>query len=299
MTSAQQAVFCGNTIAFPSDELAELQDCNQHLDDLVALRENFQENGYMLIRGMHDREDVLAARRVVLRKLQEEDFLQPGTDLEDALINEGKSGMFAGGMKEMTHHPDFLNIIKSPKLMTFFDQFFGGPSLAYDYKWLRVVKNEEFTGFHYDVVYMGRGSLDLLTCWTPYHDVALDQGPLAICLGSPHFEKIKQTYGKMDVDRDHVTGWFSSDPKEITTKFGGQWATTNFAAGDVLIIGMYMMHGSLTNVTNRFRISSDTRYQLASEPVDERWVGENPIAHYGWDKGEVKSMEEARQEWRV
>ena len=33
------------------------------------------------------------------------------------------------------------------------------------------------------------------------------------------------------------------------------------------------------NTTRTIRLSSDTRYQLASEPVDERWIGEHPIAH--------------------
>jgi hypothetical protein len=27
------------------------------------------------------------------------------------------------------------------------------------------------------------------------------------------------------------------------------------------------------------RLSMDTRYQLASDPIDERWVGEGPIGH--------------------
>jgi hypothetical protein len=41
-----------------------------------------------------------------------------------------------------------------------------------------------------------------------------------------------------------------------------------------------MIHASLDNrTTDRVRISTDTRYQLASEPIDERWIGENPIGH--------------------
>ena len=42
---------------------------------------------------------------------------------------------------------------------------------------------------------------------------------------------------------------------------------------------MYTMHASTDNHSRAFRLSTDTRYQLASEPVDERWIGENPIAH--------------------
>ena len=44
---------------------------------------------------------------------------------------------------------------------------------------------------------------------------------------------------------------------------------------------MFMLHGSLDNRSKlgRVRLSSDARYQLASDPIDERWVGENPVAH--------------------
>ena len=103
----------------------------------------------------------------------------------------------------------------------------------------------------------------------------------------------------MDVDRDHVAGWFTSDPVEMVDRYGGQWQTTEFRAGDALIFGMFTMHGSLNNQTNRYRISADTRYQRADEPVDERWIGENPIAHYAWMKGQTITMEEARAKWGV
>ena len=64
---------------------------------------------------------------------------------------------------------------------------------------------------------------------------------------------------------------------------------------------MHLMHASLTNTSNRYRLSCDTRYQLASEPMDERWVGEKPKAHYAWGKPESKMipMEEARKNWGV
>jgi hypothetical protein len=60
---------------------------------------------------------------------------------------------------------------------------------------------------------------------------------------------------------------------------GGRWLTGEFRAGDLLTFSMYTVHASLDNQSKSIRLSSDTRYQLASEPVDERWIGENPIAH--------------------
>ena len=34
------------------------------------------------------------------------------------------------------------------------------------------------------------------------------------------------------------TGWFTEDPAEISRKFGGQWRSEDFKAGDILIFGM-------------------------------------------------------------
>ena len=41
------------------------------------------------------------------------------------------------------------------------------------------------------------------------------------------------------------------------------------------------MHCSLDNQSpdNRIRLSIDTRYQPAIDQVDERWIGDDPIAH--------------------
>lgn len=53
----------------------------------------------------------------------------------------------------------------------------------------------------------------------------------------------------------------------------------NFELGDALLFGTKLVHGSLDNQTNRIRLSTDTRYQLADEPIDERWIGETPVGH--------------------
>jgi hypothetical protein len=41
----------------------------------------------------------------------------------------------------------------------------------------------------------------------------------------------------MDLEKEGLkgSGWFTEDPNEITTRFGGKWKTTNFQAGDVLV----------------------------------------------------------------
>ena len=76
------------------------------------------------------------------------------------------------------------------------------------------------------------------------------------------------------------SGTLSHNPPQVRHKFGGRWLTTEYQAGDFLTFGMFLVHASLDNRTpNRLRISSDSRYQRASEPIDERWIGANPPGH--------------------
>lgn len=279
--------------------LGWLRESNDILSNPVALRTRMEEEGYLLLRGLHDPEKVLATRKAILENLDANGQIDRRYPLMDGVVAEGARGAFLGGSKALTRSLAFLNLVESAEIMGFFAQFLQGDVLTFDYKWLRVVGPGDFTGAHYDVVYMGRGTLNLYTVWTPIGDVTLDMGPLAILVGSHRFEKIKETYGKMDVDRDRVEGWFTTNPMEMVDRYGGRWATSEFKAGDALIFGMFTMHASLNNVSNRYRISCDTRYQRADEPVDERWIGENPPAHYAWREGKVVSMEEMRKRWGV
>lgn len=284
-------------LEFGGEHLKELRSSNDIFDNTEALRQRIAEDGYLLIRGFHPRDKVLRAQEEMLEQLAVMGRLAPDTPVEEGFIGPGNRGaMFQGIDPPM---PRLLDVVNSEETMRFFDRFLDGPSVTYDYKWARAVGHQHFTGAHYDIVYMGRGTQNLYTMWTPIGDVSLEMGGLAVLLGSQHFDKIKKTYGQMDVDRDNVEGWFSNDPLEMVTTYGGVWATTEYKAGDVMIFGMYTMHGSLTNQTDRYRLSVDTRYQLASEPIDERWVGERPKGHYAWGKGETVSMEEARRRWGI
>ena len=158
-----------------------------------------------------------------------------------------------------------------------------------------------------DVVYMGRGSQQLHTCWIPLGDIPLQNGPMSVLPTShchPAMEKIRATYGKMDVDRDGISGgWFTNDYLELSRLVDHPWVSSDFNAGDVVIMGIYLMHGSVKNDTERLRLSVDTRFQPASHPTDERWVGEDPVGHALWfekeRKGQNRSIRAARAEWGV
>lgn len=296
-----RARFGARDVVPGSPELAELR-ASDPAEGPAALRARLAEDGYLLIRGLHDRDLVLAARRQMLAEVAAAGRLAPDAPLLEGRIRAGAGGAFHGGDRRLVGAPAFQALVRAPRLVRFFSALFAEPATTYDYQWLRLVGTGEATGAHVDAVYMGRGTPDVITCWTPIGDVGLDQGPLAICVGShrsPGFEPVRRTYGRMDVDRDRVAGWFSSDPWELAERFGARWATTAFRAGDALLFGMQTMHASLENVSDRYRLTADTRWQAAAQPADERWVGERPRGHTTWHSGPQKPMAQQRREWGV
>lgn len=282
----------------------DLRDSNDILDNPSALHEQMVEDGYLLIRGLHEKETVLAARQAILEKLAAKGMLAPDTPLMDGTFNPDypePTSTGSMGNKPLTQLPAFKAVVKGAPIMGFFKHFLGGEARTFDFKWLRTAGPGSGSPIHYDIVFMGRGTQNLYSCWTPFGDVSLDMGPIVFCLGSNRFEKVRETYGQADVDRDLIKGHFSDDPLEIVEKFGGHWATTSFLAGDVIIFNMFLMHASLVNTSDKIRITADTRYQLAAEPIDERWIGKNPKGHYAWKRkdAEIESLEESRRRWGV
>ncbi|MCY3976674.1 MAG: phytanoyl-CoA dioxygenase family protein [Chloroflexi bacterium] len=283
-------------VEFPSADLGELRESQDLLDDVGALWQRLNEDGYLLLRRLIDRENVINARNVVLQHMQVQQALQPDTPLLQGVMPRGGKSVQMMGRKGIAHHPAVLAAVEHPALFALFEGLFAEPALTYSYKWLRGVGNEEYTGAHFDFVYMGRGSPNLYTVWIPFDDIEITRGALAICRGSHNlasFARIRDTYGKMDVDRDRIEGWFELDPPKIVERFGGQWLGSHYRAGDVIIFGMHTMHASTTNLTNRFRLSCDVRFQPASEPMDERWA-KHGRGHYATVQRDMKS---AREQW--
>jgi ectoine hydroxylase-related dioxygenase (phytanoyl-CoA dioxygenase family) len=129
---------------------------------------------------------------------------------------------------------------------------------------------------------MNRGAESLYTVWTPLGDVPIEDGPILLMEGSHRWDDLIAQFRGFDVDKDKTRpGHVTMEPVTFAQERGCRLLTTDFRAGDVLIMTMFMLHGSLDNRSpeGRLRLSCDTRYQLASDPIDDRWIGDNPIGH--------------------
>lgn len=285
--------------------LKEMRESNEILDRPDEMRKRLNEDGYLLLRGLQNRGKVLGARRAILERIQLAGGLDADAPMMDGRIRAGL-GHDEGvpGMLELAatagRGSEIKQVAESREILGFFEVLLGGEVQTFDYKWLRIVSTGRSTGVHYDIVYMGQGTKRLYSVWCPLGDVSIELGGLAVCTGSQRWSKVKDTYGNMDVYRDGVDGTLSTDPIELAEKYGGQWKTTSYQAGDVVVFGMFTAHASLSNRTDTYRLSMDTRYQLASEPTDERWMGENPFAEESEILNKTTiSMESARRRWGI
>jgi hypothetical protein len=268
------------------DKFGELEDSSPLLGSVDELRSRMQKCGHLFLRGFLDKDLVLAARREILEKVASADGLDSRFPLMDGISNgnakaydtfsptEYAASLITGSAYErVCHHP---------KLLNWFEHFLGGAITPHDYFHLRIMRVGDASGFHYDRVYF-YGAPNLYTCWIPLGDVPLDNGPLMLLEGSNHIKELIQDYGAHNIHRQadprFPGGMLSKNPIELQNRYGGRWLSSNFHAGDVVIFPMFTLHGSMDNSSphNRLRVSSDSRYQLAAEPIDERMIGKVPF----------------------
>lgn len=267
-------------------ELGELRASNDILTDQEALQARAERDGYIFIRGLIDRSLVMKAREEILYKyaiVGEIDCINH--DVMDGVLRD-ESYIFDINLEALVASlrsgKCYEEVVLNDNLIRLYEKVLGGAVKPFDYRWPRMMRVGEGCGIHADIPYINRGTKNIWTSWIPLGDVPLINGPLMILQNSHQNEKL-DSYFNQDAANNRI-GWLESDPNKLREKIGGQWLSTNFAAGDVLCFSGYMVHGALDNNSpdRKCRLSSDTRYQLGSDMRDSRWFGDvsNP---YGGD----------------
>lgn len=309
----------GHELSADPEFFGFLRDSNDVLSDGGALRGRLEEDGYLYIRGFFDPELIRLGRRSIFERLEREDLLHPDHDMMDGFVHPDMIESFrldtAPTFKETdgkkrnpdktaafrpelaAESPEIQRVVFGPEIHEFYARLFDCEVRHFDYIWCRLMGPGHGTPVHCDKVYMGRGSQQLLTCWIPYVDIPLELGGL-IVLEKSHLQadRISDYLGK-DVDQYcendpaqvqavakdgkwSFPGWLSKRPDSLPKKFESRWLTApEWRIGDFITFRMDLIHGSLDNQTDRVRFSTDTRFQPAHHPADERWVGENPPGH--------------------
>ena len=99
---------------------------------------------YLFIRGLHDRDEVLEARRAVLKYLHDlGDKLDESRPWEEGLLLRDCGATcvpFMEGSDPLANHSPsqsaaVMKVIEGPRPKKFFSDFFGEPCLTFNYKW--------------------------------------------------------------------------------------------------------------------------------------------------------------------
>ncbi len=253
-------------------DIVELEDASNLIEQPEALRHQLERDGYLFIRNFHPQNTVEIARDFTLEAIRQRGGLAPNTPLEQGVAAQPYKNFSFFRQTDVAHAPEILQVVDSTQTFDFYQRLLGGSDvITFDKRWLRCMAQGGHNHFHYDQVYVGRGTPNRYTMWSALTEIDLIGGPMVICLKSHQHQKLISTYGATDMDRDLTDAVFSTNPQEMVENFGFTLATAHFQPGDVVIFGMYMMHSTAPNLTDHYRISIDTRYQLSDEAKDERF----------------------------
>lgn len=292
MTSAlrdKPLISNGYSLSTTPDRLGQLIPSDPNVP-IVELRAQYQDQGYLWLKGILDRSEVLAFRRRYFGAFVGAGLLAPGSDPMDGIYaGEGEDKAAVRRiMTEAVMWAAYEAFCLAGPIVRFYEEFLGGPPCLLKRKIIRYTKpgDAACTGAHYDLTYLRAGTDRVCTSWIPIGDIPVAMGGLVYLEGAdrwgrqleaefsiknadlPPEERIS-AYNKNMSD----TGWLTKDLPSLAERMPGRWLMADYAAGDMVVHSPYMIHASTANEDgdNRMRLSTDIRYQLVSDQIDPRW----------------------------
>ncbi len=252
------------------------------------LREQYKAQGYLWLRGILKRDTVLSFRRRYFEAFADTGLLKNGTDPVDGIYSGGPVGRGrTRGAWEVVRWAAYESFCLAPEIWQFYEAFLGGPVYLHKRKIVRVGKPGDVgsTGAHYDLVYLRGGTDQLCSSWIPIGDTPVDMGGLVYLEGSDEFGRQKEAgFSKMNADlppeerisaynRNMKEGWLSKNLASMADELDTRWLAANYDAGDMVVHSPYIIHASTQNINpeGRMRLSTDIRYQLVADDIDQRW----------------------------
>jgi len=288
----QPLVSNGYTLSTAPQRLGWLTPTDPALP-MEQLREQYKAQGYLWLKGVLDRDEVLAFRRRFFAALQDTGLLVAGSDPvegrysgnEDVIERDRVNKVYLESMR----WPEYEQFCKTPRLWQFYQSFWEAEPYLHKRKLIRYntpIENN-CTGGHYDLIYLRAGTDRICSSWIPIGDVPVAMGGLVYLEGSDTLgrkmeaeftaknatlspEERISAYNKNMKDG----GWISTDLPALADLFNGRWLIANYEAGDMVVHSPYMLHASTLNrdPQRRIRLSTDIRYQRASDAIDPRWT---------------------------
>jgi hypothetical protein len=269
----------GVELAFDARLFAPMRDSTDLLDAPAALARRFRDDGYVLLRGVLDRADVMALRADYFSRLDPV-MLAPGTSPEEGIFSgELPSGLPEYGTPghpayELVRSAHFDRFTRDPRLLRVAESVLSGPAELVPRRILRHFTRAQARASraHVDFDYMGHGSDEAVTAWMPIGDCPIECGGLVYLAGSHHATRAELDGLRVHTDRPGDSRPISNDLGLTAQTLGGKWLWTDFTAGDVVLHSPHMVHASLDDLSDVMRLSVDVRFKLRAAPADERWL---------------------------
>ena len=256
-----------------TEQVQPLIESNDILTDPTALQRRLRRDGYLFIRELLPRADVLDLRRRVLQFCDEEGWLRKGSDVmagltDHAPVAEGEPA-WEPVYEKIQACEQFHRLKMHANVRQLMERLFAEPIVPLPMSIARVAfprDNARATAPHQDWLYV-QGSTETITCWATLGDVPETVGGLKILAGS------------------HKTGFLV--PRKAQGPGGNvvrvdpslPWVASAYRAGDVLMFLPLTIHGARPNHTpDQLRLSIDYRYTGISHCISETWLK----PHFSW-----------------
>lgn len=232
------------------DPQIELKDSNYALGDKKLLDALYEEQGYLLFRGVLDLGTINRALRRMMTIMA-----RHGVVSEDATEPMWAGKPTPAGMEES---PEFsgicLELVEDPANQDFFESLLGErPASVPIVQYRSYSPGTAISMVHQDG-FFSPGIHGFRPVWMPLMTIDRKVGSLMLVPGA------------------HKNGLIHNLAKPPNFPIPAEmipdehWATTTFHAGDVLIIHPHTPHVGMANTSDRVRFSIDTRIQSADRP---------------------------------
>lgn len=245
--------------------------------DRGALWSRLRRDGYLYLTDHLDAELVNAFREYYFRSLARTGLVEPGTDPRLGIGGAGQvdlASVRARLFDDIVPGDEYAALTSHPAIRDWFAWLFDDEVHLHRRKIIRHTRAGETgistaTQAHYDLVYLREGSERVLSMWIPLGDTPVELGGLTYLEGSHHWALAGE---RASAERPPARS-MTADLPGLADTHDARWLLADYRAGDVMVHSAYVVHAATDNVdpAGRMRLSTDIRYQRASEPIDWRW----------------------------
>ncbi len=228
-----------------------------------ALAERMDRDGYLFIRGLFPRDEVLALQRQFLELADRGGWIDRSHPLEASVANKAKTckdpeTAYLEYFRPMWKLESMHRLKHHPNVVGLYERMLGEPILVHPMPVARNIfpQTETFdytTGSHQDHIHVGTPRS--YATWIPLGDCPMTKGPLTISVGS-------HKQGVRDFSLAATAGGLT-----VTDPLEGTWVSDDFRAGDAVLFTDLTVHKALPNRSRELRQSFDARYQRLADPI--------------------------------